>query len=204
MADIFEIAGRINSTSRERVVTTADQILAEEQSGIKQSDVNAQHDAAIADRYTKEETYNKSELNNMITTPDVEYITVTATEQTASATDVLPPTGSADAVYRIGCWDGEQYDANSYSEYAWDGTSYVLLDVKNVGIDSIPTSESENLVTSGGVYSALTKKLDIISIELSDSVPGMIELNYMADSADMSSSHIDEETGIIEMIYNVR
>lgn len=127
MADIFEIAGRINSTSREKVVTTADQILADEQGGMKQSDVNAQHATDIANRYTKEETYSKSELNQMITTPDVEYVSVVATNATTAVTDVLPATGQANTIYRVGNWNGTQYDPTMYTLYAWNGSAYVCL-----------------------------------------------------------------------------
>ena len=69
--------------------------------------------------------------------------------------------------------------------------------------DLLPTQNSENFVRSGGIYDALTKKLDIISISMSSTVPGMMELNYMADSADMSESYIDDETGMIKMVYDV-
>lgn len=131
MADIFEIAGRINSTSREKVVTTADQILADEQGGTKQSDVNAQHATDLANRYTKEETYNKSELNQMITTPDVEYVSVVATNATTAVTDVLPATGQANTIYRVGNWNGTQYDPTMYALYAWNGSAYVCLAVRS-------------------------------------------------------------------------
>lgn len=69
--------------------------------------------------------------------------------------------------------------------------------------DLLPIQGSENFVRSGGIYNALTKKLDIISISMSSTVPGMMELNYMADSADMSESYIDDETGMIKMVYDV-
>ena len=135
--------------------------------------------ANAADVYTKSETYNKTELDNMITTPDVQYVTVTATAQTTAVTDLLPATGSSDTIYRIGSWDGAQYAANVYSEYAWDGTTYKFLDVKNYGIatgsdfdnptatqrallttvgavldgcDATPTAGSVKPVQSGGVF----------------------------------------------------
>lgn len=137
--------------------------------------------ANAADVYTKSETYNKTELDSMITTPDVQYVSVTATAQTTAVTDVLPATGAADTIYRVGSWDGTQYDADSYSEYAWNGSAYVLLNVKNTGIatgsdfdnptaaqrellttvgavldgcDAVPTAGSVKPVQSGGVFSA--------------------------------------------------
>lgn len=80
--------------------------------------------------YNKTETYSKPELNNLITTPNQDYVTVTATDQTTAATDVLPATGEADTIYRVGNWDGSQYDESVYSEYAWDGSGYIHLSTK--------------------------------------------------------------------------
>ena len=87
--------------------------------------------AAEADRYTKSETYTKEEVHNLITTPSQEYVSVTATDQTTAATDVLPATGSADTVYRVGNWNGTQYSEVDYTEYAWNGSAYVKLSVKS-------------------------------------------------------------------------
>jgi len=83
------------------------------------------------DVYGKSETYTKTEVNSLITTPNQGYVTVIATAQTTAATDVLPATGSADTIYRVSSWDGTQYTVTSYSEYAWDGTQYQFLDKKS-------------------------------------------------------------------------
>ena len=85
---------------------------------------------AEANRYTKNETYTKEELNNLITTPNQKYVSVTATDQTTAVTDVLPAIGLADTVYRVGNWDGSQYDVTKYSEYAWNSRDYVHLSTK--------------------------------------------------------------------------
>ena len=117
-----------------------------------QQDINA-------DTYRKNETYSKEQLNNMITTPEQEYLSVKATAETTDVDDIATiiatkyPDGkeSADTVYRVGCWDGEQYNTNTYAEYVWDGTQYILTDIKNPGIDEKPTAGSSKLVESGGV-----------------------------------------------------
>lgn len=114
--------------------------------------------ANTSDVYLKTETYNKTELDNLITTPNQEYVTVTATAQTADVTDLLPATGAADTIYRVGNWDGNQYYDTCYSEYSWNGSAYIKLSTKNVGIDDLPTAGSNNLVKSGGVE----KELNII------------------------------------------
>ena len=124
--------------------------------------------------YRKSETYSKEQLNNMITTPEQEYLSVTATAETTSVDDIATliatkyPDGkeSADTVYRVGCWDGEQYDTGVYTEYVWDGTQYIPLDVKNPGIDDEPTAGSQKLVESGGV-AKLTKGVEIENTTLS-------------------------------------
>lgn len=139
MADgLIHIGGRLHSDATGNVVTGANEVL-DDYFGKKQDTINKEHSEEIADRYTKDEVYNKSEtyskdeLNNLITTPDQKYVTLSATQQTTVATDVLPQTGEADTIYRIANWDGIQYDSGVYSEYAWNGTSYVLLSVKDLG-----------------------------------------------------------------------
>lgn len=102
----------------------------------------------IGDAYTKEQ------VDNMITTPDQKYVSVTATDQTTDVTEVLPAEGAANTIYRVGNWDGTQYDDSAYSEYAWDGTQYIPLSKKQPGIDDEPTAGSNNLVKSGGVFSS--------------------------------------------------
>ena len=83
-------------------------------------------------------TYTKAEVNGLVSTPHENFVTVQATSLTTSATDVLPASGqSADTIYRVGNWDGAynsgagQFDVTKYTEYAWNGTAYVMLAVKS-------------------------------------------------------------------------
>lgn len=101
-----------------------------------------------ARHYLKAETYTKTEVNSLVTTPNVEYVTVTATQQTTAATDVLPATGSTDTIYRIANWGGSQYDTTAYSEYAWNSSAYVLLSVHSVqaGVPIVLQSSSTALI----------------------------------------------------------
>lgn len=146
MADInfVKVGGRMHSTSEDsnpanNHVTSGANEIYDDHFGKKQDVINREHHDEIADRYTKNEVYNKSEtyskdeLNNLITTPNQKYVTLSATQQTTAATDVLPQTGEADTIYRIANWDSTQYDPGVYSEYAWNGTSYVFLSVKDLG-----------------------------------------------------------------------
>lgn len=117
MADLFEIAGRIHSTSQEEVVTIADEILDSDKNK-KQSNINAEVDATLA-----EHTSTIQGLNSQ------NYMTyAVASGETPS--DVLPATGSIDTVYRVGNWDGTQFDETCYSEYSWNGSSYVHISTK--------------------------------------------------------------------------
>ena len=174
--------------------------------------------ANAADVYTKSETYNKDELDSMITTPDVQYVSVTATAQTTSVTDVLPVSGASDTIYRVGSWDGTQYNADSYSEYAWNGASYVLLNVKNTGIatgsdfdnptaaqrallttvgaildgcDAFPTAGSVKPVQSGGVFNAIAEAgvINISEMNKVDTTPAVYSSLSEALAAVPSTSH---------------
>jgi len=126
MADIFEIAGRIHSTSQEKVAVVADEVL-DTNKKRKQSQVNAETDTALSNRYTKSETYNKTELNQMVA-PQHAYITVATYADLANISE--HPVG---CVYRVSNYDGvnSQVDATKYSEYGWDGTQYVHLATKS-------------------------------------------------------------------------
>ena len=98
--------------------------------------------------------YTKEEVNGLITTPDQNYVTVEATDQTTDVTTLLPAPGAADTIYRVGNWDGTQYDTSCYTEYSWNTSTnrYIKLSTKAVGpIDVEPTKDSDNLVKSGGV-----------------------------------------------------
>lgn len=129
MAETIKIGGELESKATGGIVARAHRIYDEDKEKY-QSQVNAETDAALDDRYTKAQTYSKTELNNMITTPNQEYISVTATDQTTAVTDVLPATGAANTIYRVGNWDGSQFDASVYSEYSWNGSQYVHLSTK--------------------------------------------------------------------------
>lgn len=170
MAENINIGGRLHSTATGNVVAGANEIY-DDTKGKKQSVVNAETDTALENRYTKSETYNKTELNNLITTPEVTYVNVEATDQTTDISDVLPATGAADTIYKIGSWDGSQYDASKYSEYAWNGSTYVYLATRDHGVDETPTPMSTNLVTSRGIY--ISKYVKLVSISATAAESGV-------------------------------
>ena len=118
-----QISGKLDKTEAAELYQPKGNYLTEHQ------DISGK--ANVADVYTKSETYNKNEVNNLITTPNQEYVSVTATAQTTAVADVLPATGAADTTYRVGNWDGTQYNDSVFSEYAWNGSAYIKLSTKS-------------------------------------------------------------------------
>ena len=145
---IIEIGGTLHNTEVGNVTAYANEIL-DQDKGKKQSQVNAETDAALEDRYTKAETYNKTQLDNMITTPETVYKDYDTYAEMEAETE--HPNG---AIYRVANYDGTQVVTNKYCEYSWDGTEYHLMAVRDYGIDNAPTAGSNNLVKSGGVNNA--------------------------------------------------
>lgn len=108
----------------------------------------------IADTYTKQEV---SDIISNTPETDVIVIEVPAASQndiagwldanTPSGTD--PATGKsvrANKLYRV-----PGPDNTTYSEWAWDGTNYIMLANKDYGIDNSPTPGSNNTTKSNGI-----------------------------------------------------
>lgn len=117
-------------------------------------DVKGKTQDVINKEVDDEFAFHQSEINAL---DSQNYVTVEATDQTSAVTDVLPATGSVDTVYRVGSWDGSQYDPTVYSEYAWDANQsiYRFLDKKQYSIatkdDFIePDSQSRSKLTDVG------------------------------------------------------
>lgn len=107
------------------------------------------------DVYRKDETYSRTEIDekeneikSLIAEDDVQFENV---EDFDSLPD--PTTVSKGSIYRVANWDGTQTDNTKYCDYASDGTDWVLLAVRDYGVDDEPTEDSSNLVKSGGIAS---------------------------------------------------
>ena len=126
--DTLETAVGSGGSVDERIAAAETEII-----GGASSDYNTlgKVEGELEDTYRKNETYSKTELDNLITTPNVLYVTVIATSGTTDVTTLLPATGAADTVYRVGNWDGTQYDTTMYALYAWNGTAYICLAVRS-------------------------------------------------------------------------
>lgn len=130
MADYLNIAGRIRTTASDGVAMEAQEVK-DLNLNKSQQEINADVQTELGDRYTKEETYSKEQLDNLITTPDENHVSVVATNATTAVTDILPATGEANTIYRVGNWNGTQYDPAMYALFAWNGTAYVCLAVRS-------------------------------------------------------------------------
>ncbi len=136
------------------IVAGADEIF-DDVKRMNQEDINATVDETLENHATL-----ISALDNQ------NYKSYTATDQDTEVSGIVPSADRAvNTLYRIGCWDGTQYDSTCYSEYIWvSGDDFVLMDVKQYGIDEVPTPGSTNLVESGGVEKELQLTNDSIGL----------------------------------------
>lgn len=150
MAETIKIGGEIESTATGNKVADVANIKDKTKGNKSQAQINAELETALEERYTKSETYNKTQLDNMITTPEIAY-----KDYDTYAAMLAETNHPAGAIYRVANYDGTQAVTNKYAEYSWDGTQYKLMAVRDHGIDEEPTAGSENLVKSGGVQNEL-------------------------------------------------
>ena len=136
-------------------------------------------DAFLNDRYTKDQTYSKTELNNIIAASGISGAfdisvsknnTAFATLSEALGTDgVNVPVEARQPGMSI---KFIQSSDNKYVQYRYMGTAITgtpnpFLDTDNwQGVDDEPTEDSQNLVKSGGVYSAIQASMQDLHIEL--------------------------------------
>ena len=134
---------------------------------------------AESNRYTKCETYTKEEVNNLITTPNQEYVSVIATSETTSATDILPATGAANTIYRVGSWDGTQHNDSVFSEYAWTGSEYIKLSTKSQIVEVYDISANHD----GTKYVDLTAALGANGVNIPQSLrKGGMSIKFIQSS----------------------
>lgn len=123
--------------------------------------------------YGIRDSYTKEEVNQLVTTPNVGYVTVNATSQTIDVTEVLPSTGTPDTIYRVGNWGGSQYDTTTFSEYAWNGTAFVLLAVHSsrIGLPIVLQSES-NVVIEPNKINRWSSPISTLNVTFSGNTAG--------------------------------
>lgn len=117
--------------------------------------------------YQKNETYTRAEIDSLITTPSVGYITV---EQYSD----LPATGNTNTIYRVANWDGSSVVTSSYCEYAWNGSNYVLLAVKGVPGTPMRSLTTETATISPNVLNRWTTPVTQLTLTLSAAIPDYV------------------------------
>ena len=108
-----------------------------------------------------QDRYTKTEVHNLITTPNQGYVTVPTFAS-------LPAQGSADTIYRVSSYDGAQSQVNNtkYSEYAWNGTGYTFLCVKSQVGEAYDISAAHSNTTYASLAAALGTNGENVPVEL--------------------------------------
>ena len=167
---LINIGGRLHDTSKDHTVSGANEIrdddLQKKQSVInaEQQEFNQEQEGINADTYRKNEVYNKEETNNIVSrTPETDVIVINV--PAASQSDIAgwldantpsgidPETGRsvrANKLYRVPGPTNE-----TYSEWAWDGTEFIMLANKDYGIDDFAKARSTNTIKGSGVFNVV-------------------------------------------------
>lgn len=97
-----------------------------------------------------------NENNIAINTSDIAVLQslYQALTQSAIVIGALPASGAANTIYRVP-------GTTSYTDYAWNGSTFVPLATYDNAIDNVPTRGSNNLVKSGGVYTAIKDQSEL-------------------------------------------
>lgn len=152
MADVLNIAGMIHSISESGDAMYSDELY-DKLKEKKQSKINEE----VGD----ELGLHESRLNALT---GQNYVSVQATQSTTAAgiPTMINATGEGeqlDTIYRVGFWDGSAYVADKYTEYAWTGTEYVILDVKSSIGEVFDISQYNSVGGTPATYANLTAAL---------------------------------------------
>lgn len=82
-----------------------------------------------------------------------------------------------------------------------DSSEYNIKDYRIPGVDTVPTSGSDNIITSGGVYEDINSKSLVISTALNDLNDRLLEVETSA-SGSISSSEYEEDQEVIARAIN--
>lgn len=180
MADIVKIPGELESVATGNKVVDVANVKDKTKGNKSQFQINAEYEAALSDRYTKEETYNKEEVEQIITPPNPNY------KYYATYADMVEETSHpAGAIYRVSSYDGTQVDAASYAEYTWNGSEYKLLAVKS----QVNEIFDITVYNSNTKYADLTAALGVDGANVPESIRrGGMSIKFIQDSAQSSDN----------------
>ena len=225
---VINTGGRFHDTSINHTVTGANEVLDDDiqkkQSVInaEQQEFNQEQEGINADTYRKNEVYNKEETNNIISrTPETDVIVMDI--PAASQSDIAgwldantpsgidPETGRsvrANKLYRV-----PGPDNTTFSEWAWDGTAYIMLDDKDYGIDDKPVRGSDNFVKSGGlsncfsnIYPYLEGASNTLAASTGVKYYNVVDINIPANTpfrVDVSGNHDVLERNLLGTLYGI-
>lgn len=122
--------------------------------------------------YSISNAYTKQEVNELVSTPHQNYVTVSTKAELDAIVD--PAT---DTIYRVSSYDftanngAGTVDATKYSEYAYSGTTMIPLTVKSQIDEIFDISEYH----SGTIYADLTEALGVNGANIPATIrqPGM-------------------------------
>jgi len=109
------------------------------------------------------DNFNKIQLAQDSTQDDLEalreaYEGVTQSQVVVvSNTDWPVSNPKKNTIYRVQKWNGSAVANNAYTDYMWNGSAFILMATYNNAIDNTPQYNSQNIITSGGVYAATLK-----------------------------------------------
>lgn len=150
--DYLYIGGRVKSTASDEVA-------------LETGDIIETANTEIVPEGTKptQSNINSSLKSQIDALQSQNFVTLTASVSNTTLADVFTGvTIAKNTIYRVANWKGDDnttfYNTSYYSEYAANDTTVsalVLLDVVNRGVTASVTENSSDLITSGGVYTAL-------------------------------------------------
>lgn len=155
MNNTIKIGGELESVATNHKVADVLYIKDRNKNNKSQAEINTEFESAINNRYTKEESYNKEEIAHLISPQNSNYKVYNTYEDLVSETTHINGT-----IYRVSKYDGIQNQVNitKYSEYAWDGTQYILLSVKTQIDEVFDISKYNNETTYLNLTAALGVK----------------------------------------------
>lgn len=109
------------------------------------------------------DNFNKIQLAQDSTQDDLEALREAYEGVTQSQVVVVQNTDwpvsnpKKNTIYRVQKWNGSDVANNAYTDYMWNGSEFILMATYNNAIDTTPQQNSNNIITSGGVYAATLK-----------------------------------------------
>ena len=133
-------------------------------------------------RQGKSQESVNSEVASSIDTLTAAYAGLTQSDIVVGA---KPTTGEVNTIYRVP-------GTTTYTDWMWNGTSWVEMATYSNAIDDVPTANSNNLVKSGGVYATELKATYCKNV---------IDEHVIVDAEDIDGKEVAEVDDDIYIIH---